>query len=109
MALKNKSLSRDNAVKVAEAAAAEARNKLEKLEQHLDKNLKELSSEVKDSIKRNINSFNEHLNLAKDEVVKAKKLAGSSEHYWKKVCKSFPNFISFLYFSFRLKLLATTL
>lgn len=96
MALKNKSLSRDNAVKVAEAAAAEARSKLEKLEQHLDKNLKELSSEVKASVKRNINSFNEHLNLAKTEVANAKKLAGSSEHYWKKVWRSFRYLMSIL-------------
>lgn len=92
VALKNITLSRDNAVKVAEAAASDARDKLEKLEQHLDKNLKELSSEVKDSVKRNINSFNEHLNLAKGEVAKAKKLAGSSEHYWKKVYKYFERF-----------------
>ena len=78
-------MSRDNAVRAAEEAASEARNKLEKLEQHLDKNLKELSSDVKESVKRNINSFNEHLNMAKGEVVKAKKLATNSEHYWKKV------------------------
>lgn len=84
-ALKNKTLTRDTAVEAAENAALAARKKLNELEQQLDKNVVEISSEVKTALKQNISNFNEHLNAAKVEVLKAKELAGTSENYWKKV------------------------
>lgn len=84
-ALKNKTLTRDTAVEAAEQAALAARKKLNELEQQVDKNVVELSAEVKTTLKNSIGSFNEHLNAAKTEVLKAKELAGTSENYWKKV------------------------
>ena len=84
-ALKNKTLTRDTAVEAAEKAALAARKKLNELEEQLDKNVVEISSEVKTALKQNIINFNEHLNAAKVEVLKAKELAGTSENYWKKV------------------------
>lgn len=84
-ALKNKTSTRDTAVEVAEKAALAARQKLNELEQQIDKNVVEVSSEVKTALKQSITSFNEHLNAAKVEVLKAKELAGTSENYWKKV------------------------
>lgn len=84
-ALKNKTLTRDTAVEAAEQAALAARKKLNELEQQIDKNVVEVSAEVKQTLKQSISSFNEHLNAAKVEVLKAKELAGTSENYWKKV------------------------
>lgn len=84
-ALKNKTLTRDNAVEAAEIAALAARQKLNDLEQQIEKNIVEVSAEAKSSLKQSITSFNEHLNAAKVEVLKAKELAGTTEHYWKKV------------------------
>lgn len=84
-ALKNKTLSRDQAVRAAEQAALDARKKLNELEQQIDKNVVEVSAEVKAVLKQSIVSFNEHLNAAKVEVLKAKELAGTTENYWKKV------------------------
>jgi mitofilin len=84
-ALKNKTLTRDTAVEAAEQAALAARKKLNELEQQIDKNVVEITAEVKSSLKQSISSFNEHLNAAKVEVLKAKELAGTSENYWKKV------------------------
>jgi MICOS complex subunit MIC60 len=84
-ALKNKTLTRDNALEAAEQAALSARKKLNELEQQIDKNVVEVSAEVKQTLKQSISSFNEHLNAAKVEVMKAKELAGTSENYWKKV------------------------
>lgn len=84
-ALKNKTLTRDHAVEAAEIAALAARQKLNDLEQQIEKNVVEVSAEVKSSLKQSITSFNEHLNAAKVEVLKAKELAGTTEHYWKKV------------------------
>lgn len=84
-ALKNKTLTRDHAVEAAEIAALAARQKLNDLEQQIDKNAIEITAEVKSSLKQSITSFNEHLNAAKVEVLKAKELAGTTEHYWKKV------------------------
>jgi len=59
--------------------------KLNELEQQIDKNVVEVSSEVKSALKQSISGFNDHLNAAKVEVLKAKELAGVSENYWKKV------------------------
>lgn len=84
-ALKNKTLTRDTAVEAAENAALAARKKLNELEQQIDKNVVEVSDEVKTALKQGISSFNDHLNAAKLEVLKAKELAGTSENYWKKV------------------------
>lgn len=83
--LKNRTLTRDNAVEAAEQAALAARKKLNELEQQIDKNVVEVSAEVKTALKQNISNFNDHLNSAKVEVLKAKELAGTSENYWKKV------------------------
>lgn len=84
-ALKNRTLTRDTAVEAAEQAALAARKKLNELEQQIDKNVVEISGEVKTALKQSISSFNEHLNAAKVEVMKAKELAGTTENYWKKV------------------------
>lgn len=84
-ALKNKTLTRDTAVEAAEQAALAARKKLNELEQQIDKNAVDMTAEVKQVLKQSISSFNEHLNAAKVEVLKAKELAGTSENYWKKV------------------------
>lgn len=84
-ALKNKTLTRDTAVEAAEQAALAARKKLNELEQQIDKNVAGVTGEVKVTLKQSITSFNEHLNAAKVEVLKAKELAGTSENYWKKV------------------------
>lgn len=84
-ALKNKTLTRDTAVEAAEQAALAARKKLNELEQQVDKNVVEISGDVKTALKHSISSFNDHLNAAKVEVLKAKELAGTSENYWKKV------------------------
>lgn len=84
-ALKNKTFTRDSAVEAAEQAALAARKKLQELEQQIDKNVVDITGEVKETLKRNINSFNDHLNSAKIEVMKAKELAGTSENYWRKV------------------------
>lgn len=83
--LKNRTLTRDNAVEAAEQAALAARKKLNELEQQIDKNAVEITGDVKTALKKSISSFNDHLNAAKVEVLKAKELAGTSEHYWKKV------------------------
>lgn len=84
-ALKNRTLARDQAVEAAEQAALDARKRLNELEQQIEKNVVEISGDVKTALKQSITSFNEHLNAAKVEVLKAKELAGTSEHYWKKV------------------------
>lgn len=84
VALKNKTLTRDNTVKMAEHAAQEAREKLELLEKQLEKT-KDVSHELKNSVKNKISLFYNNLNGAKLEVFKAKDLAGVSENYWKKV------------------------
>lgn len=84
-ALKNKTLTRDSAVAAAEQAALAARKKLNELEQQVDKNVVQITGDVKSALKQSISSFNDHLNAAKVEVLKAKELAGSSENYWKKV------------------------
>lgn len=78
-------MTRDTAVEAAEKAALAARKKLNELEQQLEKNVVEVSSEVKAALKQSISSCNDHLNAAKVEVLKAKELAGTSENYWKKV------------------------
>lgn len=93
-ALKNRTLTRDTAVEAAENAALAARKKLNELEQQIEKNAVEVSNEVKAMLKQNISSFNEHLNAAKVEVLKAKELAGTSEHYWKKVESARSYFVS---------------
>lgn len=84
-ALKNKTLTRDSAVEVAEQAALAARKKLQELESQIEKNIANISNEAKSALKNHIEGFNEHLNTAKLEVMKAKQLAGTSENYWKKV------------------------
>lgn len=84
-ALKNKTLTRDAAVEAAEQAALTARKKLQELEQQIEKNVVNVSNEAKTALKNHIDGFNEHLNAAKLEVMKAKQLAGTSENYWKKV------------------------
>lgn len=84
-ALKNKTLTRDTAVAAAEQAALAAHKKLNELENQLDKNMLKISGEVKDALKASITCCHEHLGAAKLEVMKAKELAGTSEHYWKKV------------------------
>ena len=83
--LKNKTLTRDAAVEIAEKAALDARKKLQELEQQIEKNVVNISSEAKNVLKNHIDGFNEHLNAAKIEVMKAKQLAGTSENYWRKV------------------------
>lgn len=93
-ALKNRTLTRDSAVEAAEKAALAARKKLNELEQQIEKNVVEVSGEVKTMLKQNISSFNEHLNAAKVEVLKAKELAGTSENYWKKVESARSYFVS---------------
>lgn len=84
-ALKNKTLTRDAAVEVAEQAALAARKKLVELEQQIEHNVVDISNEAKSVLKNHIDGFNEHLNAAKLEVMKAKQLAGTSENYWRKV------------------------
>jgi mitofilin len=84
-ALKNKTLTRDAAVEAAEQAALAARKKLHELEQQIEKNVVNVSNEAKTVLKNHIDGFNDHLNAAKLEVMKAKQLAGTSENYWKKV------------------------
>lgn len=84
-ALKNKTLTRDAAVEAAEQAALDARKKLQELEQQIEKNIVNVSNEAKAMLKNHIEGFNDHLNAAKLEVIKAKQLAGTSENYWKKV------------------------
>lgn len=84
-ALKNKTLTRDSAVEVAEKAALVARKSLQDLESQIEKNLVNISNEAKTALKSHIEGFNDHLNTAKLEVMKAKQLAGTSENYWKKV------------------------
>lgn len=83
--LKNKTLTRDAAVEAAEQAALAARRKLQELEKQIEQNVVNISNEAKSTLKNHIEGFNEHLNAAKVEVMKAKQLAGTSEHYWKKV------------------------
>lgn len=83
--LKNKTLTRDAAVEQAEQAALDARKKLQELEKQIEKNVVSISNEAKNVLKNHIDGFNEHLNAAKLEVIKAKQLAGTSENYWKKV------------------------
>ncbi len=82
--LKNKTLTRDNTVKIAEQVAQEAREQLDLLEKQLDKT-KDVANELKESLKNKISLFHNNLNSAKSEVHKAKDLAGMSENYWKKV------------------------
>lgn len=84
-ALKNKTLTRDAAVETAEQAALAARKKLHELEQQIENNVVEISNEAKTVLKNHIEGFNDHLNAAKLEVIKAKELAGTSENYWRKV------------------------
>jgi mitofilin len=84
-ALKNKTLTRDAAVEVAEQAALAARKKLQELEHQIENNVVNISNEAKSVLKNHIEGFNEHLNAAKLEVIKAKQLAGTSENYWRKV------------------------
>lgn len=84
-ALKNKTLTRDAAVEMAEQAALAARKKLQELEQQIENNVVNISNEAKGVLKNHIEGFNEHLNAAKLEVMKAKQLAGTSENYWRKV------------------------
>jgi mitofilin len=84
-ALKNKTLTRDAAVDAAEQAALAARKKLQELEQQIEKNVVGVSNEARAVLKNHIEGFNDHLNAAKLEVMKAKQLAGTSENYWKKV------------------------
>lgn len=83
--LKNKTLSRDAAVEIAEQAALVARKKIQELENQIEKNAVNVSNEAKISLKNHIEGLNDHLNSAKLEVMKAKQLAGTSENYWKKV------------------------
>jgi mitofilin len=85
MVLKNKTLTRDNMVRMAECAAQEANEKLAKLEQQLEKVAANAPEELKSSIKNKINLFSNNLKKAKSEVYQSKDLAGMSENYWKKV------------------------
>lgn len=93
-ALKNRTMTRDSALEAAEQAALAARKKLNELEQQIEKNVVEVSGDVKTALKQSISSFNEHLNASKVEVMKAKELAGTSENYWKKVEAARSYFVS---------------
>lgn len=80
--LKNKTMTRDNALRISEDLALAARKKLNELEQQVEKSSIELSEEVKLKLKANIAKFNDHLNAAKVEVLKAKDFSGTTETYW---------------------------
>lgn len=92
--LKNKTMTRDGAVEIAEQSALAARKTLNELEQQIDKNLVEMATDVKTMLKSNISKINEHLNAAKGELLKAKDISGTSENYWKKVEKARSYFIN---------------
>lgn len=92
--LKNKTMTRDSAVENAEQLALAARKTLNELEQQIDKNVVEMTGDVKTLLKSNISKVNEHLNAAKGELIKAKDMAGSTENYWKKVEKARSYFVN---------------
>lgn len=92
--LKNKTMTRDSAVESAEQLALAARKTLNELEQQIDKNVVEMTGDVKTVLKSNISKINEHLNAAKGELIKAKDMAGSTENYWKKVEKARSYFVN---------------
>ncbi|XP_058467387.1 MICOS complex subunit Mic60 isoform X2 [Malaya genurostris] len=83
--LRNRTSARDTALKEAENAAENAREKIEKLQHLLDGRELKCSDELKNKARENIAAYLEHLKKAKEDVFKARDLAHLGEKYWKKV------------------------
>ncbi|XP_055544802.1 MICOS complex subunit Mic60 isoform X2 [Wyeomyia smithii] len=83
--LRNRTSARDTALMAAEEAAEKAREHIEKLKHLLDGRELKCSDDLKSEARKNIASYLEHLNKAKEDVYRARDVANMGEKYWKKV------------------------
>lgn len=93
MSLRNRTSARDTAVSVAEKAAREALEKIEKCEIALSKVADAKNHEQVLAVRNKIKTFMDHINNVKDELYKTKDTSNMSEKYWRNVEKARNYFI----------------
>ncbi|XP_055587192.1 MICOS complex subunit Mic60-like isoform X1 [Uranotaenia lowii] len=91
--LRNCTVARNTSLSAAEDAAEQARAKIDKLQRLLDGHEIKCSDELKKQTRENIAAYLNHLKKAKEDVFRARQLAGAGEEYWKKVEKARNYFI----------------
>ncbi|XP_060650069.1 MICOS complex subunit Mic60 [Drosophila nasuta] len=83
--LKNRAGARDMAVTVAERAAREAQEKIERCELALSKIVTAQNQEKVEQVRSKIKKLVDHISQVKDELYKQKDTASVSDKYWRSV------------------------
>ncbi|XP_017873284.1 PREDICTED: MICOS complex subunit Mic60 isoform X1 [Drosophila arizonae] len=83
--LKNRASARDSAVQVAERAAREAQEKIERCQIALSKAANAKNQEKVEQVRDKIQKLVAHINKVKDELYRQKDTASVSDKYWRSV------------------------
>ncbi|XP_023168563.1 MICOS complex subunit Mic60 [Drosophila hydei] len=83
--LKNRATARDSAVSLAERAAREAQDKIERCEIALSKAATAKNQEKVEQVRNNIKKLVAHISRVRDELYREKDTASVSDKYWRSV------------------------